>query len=57
MDKNNIPNVIEINPLPGIMPDPNENSSFPKAARAAGMDYNEMIQAVLFSAAKRYNLL
>jgi len=57
MDKNNIPNVIEINPLPGIMPDPNENSSFPKAARAAGMDYNEMIQAVLYSAAMKYNLL
>ena len=25
------------------MPDPNENSSFPKAARAAGINYNEMI--------------
>ncbi len=57
LDKNGIPNVIEINPLPGIMPDPNENSSFPKAARAAGMDYNQMIQSVLYSAAKRYNLL
>jgi D-alanine-D-alanine ligase len=57
LDKNGIPNIIEINPLPGIMPDPNENSSFPKAARAAGMDYNQMIQRVLYSAAKRYNLL
>ena len=57
LDKNNVPNVIEINPLPGIMPDPNENSSFPKAARAAGYDYNQMIQSVLYFAAKRYNLL
>jgi D-alanine-D-alanine ligase len=57
LDKNGVPNIIEINPLPGIMPDPNENSSFPKAARAAGMDYNQMIQRVLYSAAKRYNLL
>ena len=57
LDKNGIPNIIEINPLPGIMPDPNENSSFPKAARAAGMDYNQMIQRVLYSASKRYNLL
>ena len=57
LDKNNVPNIIEINPLPGIMPDPNENSSFPKAARAVGMDYNQMIQAVLYAAAKRYNLL
>jgi D-alanine-D-alanine ligase len=57
LDKNGVPNIIEINPLPGIMPDPNENSSFPKAARAAGMDYNQMIQRVLYSAAKRYGLL
>ena len=57
LDKNNVPNIIEINPLPGIMPDQNENSSFPKAARAAGMDYNQMIQSVLFAAAERYNLL
>jgi len=57
LDKNNIPNIIEINPLPGILPDQNENSSFPKAARAAGMDYNQMIQSVLFAAAERYNLV
>ena len=57
LDKNGAPNVIEINPLPGIMPDPNENSSFPKAARAAGINYNEMIQRVLFEACKRYKLV
>jgi len=57
LDKNGVPNIIEINPLPGIMPDPNENSSFPKAARAVGMNYNQMIQRVLYSAAKRYNLV
>ena len=57
LDKNGVPNIIEINPLPGIMPNPNENSSFPKAARAAGMTYNQMIQSVLYSAAKRYSLV
>jgi len=57
LDKRGIPNIIEINPLPGIMPDPNENSSFPKAARAAGINYNEMIQRVLFEACKRHNLV
>ncbi len=57
LDGNNVPNIIEVNPLPGIMPDPTENSSFPKAARAAGMDYNQMIQSVLFAAAMRYNLV
>jgi len=57
LDKNDVPNIIEINPLPGIMPDPNENSSFPKAARVAGMDFNQLIQSALYSAAKRYNLV
>ena len=57
LDKNGVPNIIEINPLPGIMPDPNENSSFPKAARAAGMNYNQLIQSALYHAAKRYDLL
>jgi D-alanine-D-alanine ligase len=57
LDKNNVPNIIEINPLPGIMPDPNENSSFPKAARAVGMNYNQLIQSALYSAAKRYSLV
>jgi D-alanine-D-alanine ligase len=57
LDQNRIPNIIEINPLPGILPDPNENSSYPKAARAAGMEYNEMIQTVLYEACKRYNLV
>lgn len=56
LDKNGIPNVLEINPLPGILPDPNDNSCFPKAARAAGMTYEEMINAVLNEAIKRYKL-
>lgn len=57
LDKYGEPSIIEINPLPGIMPDPTENSSFPKAARAAGINYNDMINTVLASAIKRYNLL
>lgn len=57
LDKNGTPNIIEVNPLPGILPDPQENSCFPKAARAAGLDYNIMINKVLFAAAKRYKLI
>ena len=53
IDKNNIPNIIEINPLPGILPDPRDNSCYPKAARHAGMDYNSMINAVLDAAIQR----
>lgn len=57
LDANNKPNVIEVNPLPGILPDPDDNSCFPKAARTAGMNYEEMINRVLNTAAKRYGLL
>jgi D-alanine-D-alanine ligase len=53
LDGNNVPNVIEINPLPGILPDPADNSCYPKAARNVGMDYNKMINAVLQEAVKR----
>jgi D-alanine-D-alanine ligase len=47
------PNVVEVNPLPGILPNPEDNSCFPKAARAAGMSYDELIQACLRAAAER----
>lgn len=57
LDKNNVPNVIEINPLPGILPSPEDNSCFPKAARTVGLSYTEMINKVLYVAAKRYNLI
>ena len=40
------PMVVELNPLPGILPDPRDNSCFPKAARAAGMSYDELIRTV-----------
>lgn len=40
------PMVVELNPLPGILPNPSDNSCFPKAARAAGMAYDTLIQTV-----------
>jgi len=57
LDKNGRPNIIEINPLPGILPNPEDNSCFPKAARMAGYSYEQMLNAVLDSACKRYELL
>lgn len=57
LDANGTPNIIEINPLPGILPDPKDNSCYPKAARTAGMDYTTMLNRVLYEAAKRYNLV
>ena len=56
LDSNGIPNIIEINPLPGILPDPKENSCYPKAARTAGMSYNEMLLNVLNEARLRYGI-
>jgi len=49
-------NVLEVNALPGILPNPEQNSCYPKAARAAGMDYGEMIRAVLDAALKRLGM-
>jgi D-alanine-D-alanine ligase len=51
LDKNNVPYVLEINPLPGL--DPKE-SNFPVMAYAAGMKYDELIDSILTSAAERY---
>jgi D-alanine-D-alanine ligase len=47
------PNIVEVNPLPGILPDPADNSCLPKAARAAGLDYDGLIGAALRAAAER----
>jgi D-alanine-D-alanine ligase len=50
LSKNNIPFVLEINPLPGL--DPRE-SNFPIMAYAAGMKYEDLIEAILLSASRR----
>jgi D-alanine-D-alanine ligase len=53
VDRFGVPNVLELNPLPGIIPDPAMNSCFPKAARAAGFGYDELIQEVVRIAWRR----
>ncbi|HRZ86523.1 MAG TPA: D-alanine--D-alanine ligase [bacterium] len=57
LDDDCAPNIIELNPLPGILPKPEDNSCFPKAARAAGMDYAALINTVLNTALQRCRLL
>lgn len=54
LDEDNVPNVMELNPLPGIIPNPDAHSCFPAAARAAGMDYNQLINSVMDIAIDRY---
>jgi D-alanine-D-alanine ligase len=53
LDKFNTPYVLEINPLPGL--DPKE-SNFPIMAYAAGMKYDDLIEAILISASERKRL-
>ncbi|HKW09152.1 MAG TPA: hypothetical protein VJO33_02165 [Gemmatimonadaceae bacterium] len=53
LDADGVPNIVEVNPLPGILPDPADNSCLPKAARAAGLSYDDLIQSCLLHAAER----
>lgn len=57
LDGDGRPHILEVNPLPGILPRPEDNSCFPKAARAANMTYNQLINAVLDIALNRCGLL
>ncbi|MGH2567266.1 MAG: D-alanine--D-alanine ligase family protein [Bacteroidota bacterium] len=50
------PNILELNPLPGILPNPDDHSCYPMAARKAGLEYNRMLNAVLEAAAVRYGI-
>jgi lysine 2,3-aminomutase len=56
LDATGTPNVLDVNALPGLIPDPKENSRFPRACYAAGMSYNDMILAILNTAMERYGL-
>lgn len=56
LDAAGVPRVIELNPLPGVLPNAEQNSCFPKAARADGIGYQDMILAVLQSGLNRYGL-
>ena len=56
LDKNGKPCILEVNPLPGLIPDPNAHSCLPEAAGEAGLTYEQLICTVLWQALKRYNL-
>lgn len=56
LDGGGKPFILEVNPLPGILPKPEDNSCFPKAARAAGIGYDQLIRTVLTLAALRNGL-
>jgi len=56
LDEAGEPNILEVNPLPGILPKPEDNSCLPKAARTAGYAYNDLILRVVDEAVVRYGL-
>ena len=52
LGQDGVPQVLELNPIAGIDP----AYWFPRSARAAGMDYPTLIQAILGAACQRYGL-
>jgi D-alanine-D-alanine ligase len=56
LDERGEPNILEVNPLPGILPKPEDNSCLPKAARAAGYSYSGLIHRVVDEAVARCGL-
>jgi len=57
LDESGRPNILEVNPLPGILPNPEDNSCLPKAARTAGYSYDELILRVVDEASLRWGLV
>ncbi len=53
LDANGEPNILELNPLPGLIKDPAVHSCFPKAAYTAGMTFDDLILTILEEACRR----
>jgi len=56
LGRNNKVNIIEVNPLPGLLPDPDQNSCLPNEARSAGLSFEQLINTILFHALKRHSM-
>lgn len=56
LDAGGNPAILEVNPLPGILPNAESHSCFPQAAAQAGMGYAELIRRVVALACERYGL-
>lgn len=53
LDKNGVPNVMEVNPLPGMAPG---FSDYPRLAEKGGWSYIELVNGILECALRRYGL-
>ncbi|MEW6407857.1 MAG: D-alanine--D-alanine ligase [Patescibacteria group bacterium] len=56
LDKNGCPHILEVNALPGLIPDPKQHSRFPAAAFACGYAYEKLINKIVAAACQRYGL-
>ncbi len=56
LDRNDMPRVLEVNPIPGLIPNPDAHSCLPEAARAAGYSYDQLICTILWHGLERYGL-
>ena len=56
LDERDRPQILEVNPLPGILPNPEDNSCLPKAARTAGYGYSQLVHRVVEEALSRHGL-
>jgi D-alanine-D-alanine ligase len=56
LDDDQIPHVLEVNALPGMISDPKAHSCLPVAASTVGYTYDQLICTILWQALKRYNL-
>ncbi len=56
LDAGGDPAILEVNPLPGILPHADSHSCFPQAAAQAGMTYADLIRRVVKLACERYGL-
>jgi D-alanine-D-alanine ligase len=54
LDAGGMPQVLDVNPLPGIMPGDDDISCFTRSAFAAGMTYDAMIRRLVEAALARY---
>ncbi|MBN2142560.1 KamA family radical SAM protein [Candidatus Woesearchaeota archaeon] len=56
LDKDGVPHIIEVNAIPGLLPDPLDNSRFPKSCYALGMTYDDIIYSVVAESMKRHGM-
>jgi D-alanine-D-alanine ligase len=57
LDEKGNPNVLELNTLPGMIPDEKVVTYLPIAARTAGINFDKLVEFILNAALKRYQLI